>query len=232
MFLCSAAAICGLATSLKKSERSSKRERPSVRFPIQAGSRVSFALLLFLSLVAGLQPFVRSHSKSLTPSNAQTGPTLPPLASALVSSGNLQQVALEPRDAIFAKDFPGRIQRYRGATSELLVRSVFTATRSLHPSSDCFRGLGYSIVPLPSEKDAEGHLWGCFEARSSARSLHVCEHVVSAKNGHWSDIPSWFWSATFRPESGPWNALTRIETKSPLSEAKTTLHTDFTQLSS
>lgn len=158
---------------------------------------------------------------------------VPAMAQKIILQQGLEAQSLEAMDRRFSKDFPGSIARFRNSKTELLVRSVSRATRSLHPSSDCFKGSGYNIHPLHSQMDEEGNVWSCFHAERINRKLEVCEHVLSADSlNHWSDIQSWFWSATLRSSPGPWTALTRIRLFSEDNQLQAKLHQDFTQPSS
>jgi hypothetical protein len=116
------------------------------------------------------------------------------------------------REERFAAEFPGRIARFSDGRREIIIRWVERETRALHPASDCFKGLGYSIKPLPARVDADGHRWGGFEARRGDEALRVFERVYdSANQQSWSDVSSWYWHAITGRSSGGWWAVTAAE---------------------
>src|SRR5262245_6381724 len=94
---------------------------------------------------------------------------------------SLTQLPLSSREERFAIDFPGRIARFSDGHREIIIRWVARETRALHPASDCFKGLGYSIKPLSARVDFAGHRWGAFEARGGVVALSGQERIyVSA----------------------------------------------------
>jgi hypothetical protein len=124
----------------------------------------------------------------------------------------LTQLPLSPREERFAADFPGRVARFSDGRREIIIRWTPSETRALHPASDCFKGSGYSIKPLPAHVDPAGHRWGVFEARRGDEALRVYERIYdSADNESWSDVSSWYWHATMRKTSGGWWAVTVAE---------------------
>lgn len=107
----------------------------------------------------------------------------------------LYEVGLKPEEAIWAKGFPGRIGRFTDGSKEIVIRWVNGATRSLHPTSDCMKAMGYSITPKRVRRDATGSFWNCIEASKVSRRMTVCEQVRDDQNHSWSDTSSWFWDA-------------------------------------
>lgn len=168
---------------------------------------VSKLLLRMLLLAAIGVPFINAKSTRSPISNMP----LSAFTQSLVETKKLKEVSLTEREGSFGSSFPGVIRRFTGAESEYIFRTVSTATRLLHPSSDCFRGLGYAVTPLPAETDEQSILWSCFKAEKSTVALRVCEHISGANSGHWPDVPTWFWSAAFYPATAPWTAITRAE---------------------
>lgn len=116
----------------------------------------------------------------------------------------LQPLPLAEREAGFVRGFPGRVGRFSNGRSEIVVRWVVEPTRRLHPSADCFRGLGYKIVPADSERDALGRRWSVFRAVKGGQTLHVRELIAGADGRSWSDVSSWYWPAVFGRAAGPW----------------------------
>ncbi|MDX2043810.1 MAG: hypothetical protein SF097_21525 [Acidobacteriota bacterium] len=128
----------------------------------------------------------------------------------------LTEQPLTEREQQFTKDFPGRIARFTTPDSrEIILRWVTQNTRILHPASDCFRGLGYSIHPQPLTADAKGNHWGTFEARRGNEKLLIRERIYSiATNQSWPDVSSWYWQTMFGKAStktGGWMAVTIAE---------------------
>ena len=105
----------------------------------------------------------------------------------------LTELALTDKEQGFAKGFPGKISRFSDGERELVIRWVNKPTRKLHPASDCFKGLGYYIKPLPIYLNSQGIEMGCFMAARGAIELRVCEYVESERGQSWSDISAWYW---------------------------------------
>jgi hypothetical protein len=120
---------------------------------------------------------------------------------------------LGARDAAFARDFPGRVGRFDDGARQLVLRYVTRATRRLHPASDCFRGSGYAVRPLPLRRDARGRDWSCFAASRAGEDLRVCEGIEDGSGRSWSDPSSWYWSAL--GAEGPWWAVRVVEVAAP-----------------
>ena len=121
----------------------------------------------------------------------------------------LTPLPLSDLELRFARRFPGAIARFSDGERVLILRQVDRPTRQLHPATDCFAALGYSIDrPRPST-DVEGVAWSCFTATRDGGSLRVCEHIVDAEGQTWTDVSSWFWAAQYG--GGPWSATTVVE---------------------
>ena len=79
----------------------------------------------------------------------------------------------------FTTDFPGKIGRFTDGKREIIIRWVTEATRKLHPASDCFQGIGYSVKPLALHRDNDGSLWASFAATKGDERLRVYERIHS-----------------------------------------------------
>lgn len=123
----------------------------------------------------------------------------------------LTQLPLTPREERFGDDFPGRIARFTDGRRELVVRFVTTATRKLHPASDCFAGIGYRVRPLPLRVDEAGARWGSFTAERGGERLRVSERIYSEAGRSWEDVSAWYWAAIGGDAAGPWWAVTVAE---------------------
>ncbi|MGH9799270.1 MAG: hypothetical protein ACRD82_02820 [Blastocatellia bacterium] len=168
---------------------------------------VAFFICCALAAVA---PFVARHAAS--PTESIPFPNWP----ATFEGHALTEQPLTDREQQFTKDFPGKIARFTTTDSrEVIIRWVIEPTRALHPSSDCFRGLGYSIHPQPLSVDTAGNRWGTFEARRGNETLLVRERIYAIGNVQsWPDVSSWYWQATFgktSAESSGWMAVTVAE---------------------
>jgi hypothetical protein len=106
------------------------------------------------------------------------------------------------------KAFSGKIAKFTDGKNEILFREVRTATRQLHSSSDCFRGSGFSIEPMPMFMDNEGDVWSRFQATRGEQRLEVREIVSDLQGQSWSDVSSWYWAAVLGKTKGPWLATT------------------------
>jgi len=111
----------------------------------------------------------------------------------------------------FASEFPGRIGRFSDGSREIIIRWVTQATRKLHPSSDCFQGLGYNVKPLAAHRDANGSIWASFAATKGNNRLRVYERINNDSGETWTDASAWYWSAVRHEDSGPWWAFTVAE---------------------
>jgi exosortase/archaeosortase family protein len=107
----------------------------------------------------------------------------------------LAELPLTDKERAFAQGFPGRIWRFSDGESEIIIRWVKEATRRLHPASDCFKGLGYSISALPLKRSSDGTVMGCFIASRGGVRLQVCEQIRNDKGQVWADASSWYWAA-------------------------------------
>jgi hypothetical protein len=125
---------------------------------------------------------------------------------------DLKPLPLSPREERFAADFPGRIARFSDGNREIIFRWIERETRRLHSASDCLKGLGYSIAPLPLRIDSSGHRWSHFEARRGDEVLQAYERIYS-DNGlqSWTDVSSWYWQSSIGNAQGPWWAVTIAE---------------------
>ncbi len=120
----------------------------------------------------------------------------------------LRPLALGAFETRFAARFPGHIARLTDGERTLVLREVREPTRMLHPAADCYRAIGYAITEAHLEHDAQQQLWRCFIAERGGQRLRVCERIVDAKGGAFTDASSWFWAAALGQSTGPWRAVT------------------------
>ena len=161
-------------------------------------------LWLSLLILAALRPL------TLGPIAAGAVPAFPGWPSEL-QGNQIYALPLTEREEAFARDFPGRIGRFSDGTREIILRWVTQDTRKLHPASDCFRGAGYAVHPLPVRVDRVGDYWSCFAASARGASMRVCERIRGVKGESFSDTSAWFWAALLGESKGPWWAETIAE---------------------
>ncbi|HSB99474.1 MAG TPA: hypothetical protein VLE45_06115 [Burkholderiaceae bacterium] len=124
----------------------------------------------------------------------------------------LRPLALTAVEQRFAHRFPGHVGRFASADGDVWVlRDVARPTRALHPAGDCFRGLGWRIEQTRLEREADARLWRCFVAERQGQRVRVCERIVDADDRDFVDASSWYWAALLGRSSGPWRAMTRVE---------------------
>lgn len=116
----------------------------------------------------------------------------------------LTSLPMTEKEQLFGRDFPGRMGRFTDGRREIVIRYVTAATRKLHPATDCFRGIGYAIKPVPARRDALGHPMSCIDAHRGEDVLTVCETIRDEQGASWADVSSWYWSALFNSGGGPW----------------------------
>lgn len=155
--------------------------------------------------VAALVPFLAAES-GRSSFNASLFPGWP----AQFEGKTLTPLPLTQLEQRFATDFPGKIARFTDGRREIVVRWVTEPTRKLHPASDCFQGIGYSVKPLALHRDAGGSLWSSFDATKGNDRVRVYERIHSDSGATWTDVSAWYWSA-FRDGSGSWWAITVAE---------------------
>ncbi len=125
-------------------------------------------------------------------------------------------IALPLTDAerAWSSHFPGAIGKFSDGERELLVHWVKRATRQLHSSTDCFRGLGYSVRPKAALRDPQGRTWTRFTATRANQTLLLRERIVDDRGREWTDVSAWFWSVALGQSTGPWWSVTLVESPS------------------
>jgi len=122
----------------------------------------------------------------------------------------IERVQPQKADLAFYQEFPGKIQCFSQGTKRIIMRWVEKPTRQLHPSSDCFRGVGYDVTWQPLVTDASGNRWSTFSARKEKRNFVVHERIYDGKGQNWTDISSWYWAALLGQTKGPWWSIVEI----------------------
>ncbi|HYG48810.1 MAG TPA: hypothetical protein VD846_12830 [Allosphingosinicella sp.] len=114
-------------------------------------------------------------------------------------------------DRALARGFPGRVARFSDGRRQIVLRRLDSATRRLHPASDCYRSIGYAIGRAPMRLVAGEGPASCFIARRDGRAFLVCEQVRDPEGSSWPDISSWYWAALLGASRGPWLASLTVE---------------------
>ena len=163
---------------------------------------------LIACALAALAPFLAARPEtSATGAAAVSFPGWP----GTFSGRTLTPLPLNEMEKRFATEFPGRIARFSDGEREIIIRWVTEATRMMHPASDCFQGLGYSVKPLAAHRDETGSLWGSFAATKGDDRLVVYERIHSDSGDTWTDVSAWYWSALRYQGNGSWWAITVAE---------------------
>jgi hypothetical protein len=168
--------------------------------------RGSSLIYVVACAIAALMPFISTQS------GQQATATAFPGWPAQFEGKPLTPLPLTELEKRFTGDFPGHINRFTDGKREIVVRWVTEATRKLHPSSDCFQGLGYTVRPLALRRDENGSLWSSFEATKDGEQLHVYEQIRSESGQTWTDVSAWYWPA-LAAGRGSWWAFTVAEQK-------------------
>ena len=176
----------------------------------QAASRNSTVVYAVVCLLAFIAPFVfsssRNEAKDVNANLAGWQKTF--------EGRELRQLDLTVREKRFGEDFPGKVARFTDGQREIIIRYVTEPTRMLHPASDCFKGVGYSITPLPLRVDESGNKWGAFRAARGADNLKVYERIYDERGQSWTDVSAWYWAAVTGRTNGAWWAVTVAESSS------------------
>jgi hypothetical protein len=157
---------------------------------------------------AALMPFV--YARFETPASGATNAVFPGWPNSFEGKP-LRALPLNEMEKKFTADLPGRFGRFTDGEREIIIRWVTEATRKLHPASDCFQGLGYTVKPLPVHRDKNGSLWASFAATKGSERLLLYEQIHSDSGETWTDVSAWYWSALRHQGSGSWWAITVAE---------------------
>jgi hypothetical protein len=156
--------------------------------------------------VAALMPFLSSRSESSGNAATASFPGWP----TDFEGKTLTPLPLTTIEERFNAEFPGKIGRFTDGKREFIVRWVTEATRKLHPASDCFQGLGYTVKPRPIYRDEKGSLWSSFAATKGNDQLRVYERIHNNYGETWTDASAWYWAA-LQHGKGSWWAITIAE---------------------
>jgi len=161
-----------------------------------------YKLCIIICLCAAFVPFWKqSPKKSVEPMNFPGWPEK-------FDGKTLKPLSFSFREMAFFREFPGRVARFSDGNREIILQWVTVRTRRLHPSIDCFRGLGFHIEPLPIHSDAVHQLWSSFKANKNTEHLIILERMYDMKGQSWPDVYSWYWSALLGTTNPPWWKIT------------------------
>jgi hypothetical protein len=126
---------------------------------------------------------------------------------------SLKRLKLTEKEKGFLNAFPGKIARFTDGRRELIIRWIEEPTRRLHPASDCFKGMGYTIVPQAIQRNKKDIKMGCFTAKKENNVLNICEYIEGSNGSNWSDISAWYWGAVFEQSPKGWMSYVIAENK-------------------
>lgn len=169
------------------------------------------AVFLMACLLAALAPLASPTSAPPVTADFPGWPTV-------FEGRPLRALALTEVEARFVYSFPGRIGRFSDGEREIVMRWIAAPTRKVHAASDCFKGSGYRVTPLPLQT-THGAPWGAFSAERRDQRLNVREAIVDASGQRWSDVSAWYWAAMRGGTQGPWWAITVATTDPAQSSA-------------
>ena len=125
----------------------------------------------------------------------------------------LHRLELTERERTMTQSFPGHIARFHDGDREVVIRWVPKPTRDLHPAEHCLRALGYDVDVIAGHRDEADRPWGRLRARRNGHEMIVREAVIAVDDtASFPDVSAWYWSATFGRTTGPWWAVTIVET--------------------
>lgn len=172
--------------------------------------RILYSSLLTISLILSLIPWLVPQA------NARAGEKTFVEWPQMLGGKPVRPLTLSAIEMRFAENFPGTITRLTDEMDIYILRNVEQATRKLHPATDCFAGLGYTIANIKLMQlnliapNKSGALARCFTAHKAETTLEVCEQIFDDSEQSYSDTSAWYWQAALGKTEGPWQAITRI----------------------
>jgi hypothetical protein len=177
-------------------------------------SRFSLLLFVLAAHIAALVPLMDGARGKGRADTANAFPGWP----THYEGQSLTPLPLTSREDAFVRDFPGRVGRFSDGRREIILRWVNAPTRMLHPASDCLRGVGYAITPMPVRTNENGAAMSCFRAHKADAGLTVCELLHDEHGTTWPDVSAWYWSALFSQSPAPWWSITVAEAAAEITQ--------------
>jgi len=205
--VCAATLVLCMKLSFKRNESvalpsSAKRDASLQQtFSVLSAKAMRYAFVP-LCIVATVIPLFAPATSSRVPSGAS------PVWPSQINGREIFAVDSLAAENEFARDFPGAMKRFTDGTNSYFTRYIRRETRQLHPSSDCFRGLGFSIQPKPISVEPDGTKWGTFEASKSETHYRILERIYDGSGLSCTDVSEWYWLALTGKTKGPWFAVT------------------------
>ena len=163
-------------------------------------------VLIGACLVAAIVPLWAWHG-----GQAATMPEVTPDWPPTFEGRPLEPLPISDDERRFLQEAAGAVQRFTDGSREIVMRWVTRPTRRLHPASDCYRGLGYTVSTAKVTRTDDGRQWRCFDVHRGDTNLddrHVCERIVDRDGHAWTDVSSWYWAASLDESRGPWLVTT------------------------
>ena len=163
-------------------------------------------VLIGACLLAAFVPWWSGHGSRSAPVTEVT-PDWPPT----FEGRPLEPLPLSADERRFMQAAAGAVQRFTDGSREIVMRWVTQPTRRLHPASDCYRGLGYTVGVAQITRTDDGEQWRCFDVhrgKDGRDDRHVCERIVDHDGRAWTDVSSWYWAASLEQSQGPWLVTT------------------------
>jgi hypothetical protein len=120
----------------------------------------------------------------------------------------LRQLPLTAEQQRFLGDFPGAVAHFSDGERDILMRWVNQPTRKLHPAEDCYRAWGFTVGAAHIRADRDGSQWRCFTVSRDGVTRQICEQIRDSEGAHFTDVSSWYWSATLQHTPAPWLVTT------------------------
>ena len=128
----------------------------------------------------------------------------------------LAPVELDAKAKAALHRFPGAVALFTDGARYILMRQVTRATRQLHSSADCLKGMGHDIRSRTiitrredDSHDSHDRRWARF---TTDKGIEAFEQIRSQRDHKtWTDVSAWFWDATFHSADGPWLAVTLFD---------------------
>lgn len=172
---------------------------------------ISFMVFVAMCALSACLPFFVGNANNNANQAASNFPGWPKSILGL----ELKPLPESPKDQVFLQGFPGKAARFQSGAAQVVLRWVNHESRQVHPSSDCYKGIGYEISWLPVLIDQKGNRWRHFSAKKDSEELEIKELIFDEHAHTWSDVSSWYWDAATTKTQAPWWVITIIEPRNP-----------------